>query len=170
MGIVSVRPLERRYDRPQREPSMKRFYLSFSTVALLIVLGITGPAIGQQNISGKWTSEFDSQVGHQKYTYDFKIDGEKLTGRAHRDVDGDVRDTQITEGKINGDDISFVEVLKTDDQELRIEYKGKIVGGELKLTRAVGDIATSDIVAKRLDESTTQPTTQPATQPAAGAQ
>ena len=137
---------------------MKRFKLPF----MLIILVLAGRAFAQPDISGKWTSEFDSQVGHQKYTFDFKIDGTKLTGTAHRDVDGDVRDTPITEGKITGDDISFVEVLKTDDQDLRIEYKGKIAAGELKLTRAVGDIATSDIVAKRLNDSTTQPTTQPA--------
>jgi hypothetical protein len=137
---------------------MKRFALPF----LLIVLALAGRAFAQPDISGKWTSEFDSQVGHQKYTFDFKIDGTKLTGTTHRDVDGDVRDTPITEGKITGDDISFVEVLKTDDQDLRIEYKGKIAPGELKLTRAVGDIATSDIVAKRPNDSTTQPATQPA--------
>jgi hypothetical protein len=113
---------------------MNSLKISLSAMLALILLGAsTAP-----DISGKWSSEFDSQVGHQKYTFDFKIDGEKLTGNAHRDVDGDVRDTPITEGKVTGENVSFVEVLKTDDQELRIEYKGKIDGEELKLTRAVG--------------------------------
>jgi hypothetical protein len=131
--------------------------------AALILMLTALPALAAPDITGKWTSEFDSQVGHQKYTFDFKLDGDKLTGTAHRDVDGDVRDTPLTEGKVTGDDITFVEVLKTDDQELRIEYKGKITDTELKLTRAVGDIATSDIIAKRPTDATTQPATHPAT-------
>jgi hypothetical protein len=137
---------------------MKSVRFLFAAVILML---IAIPALAAPDITGKWTSEFDSQVGHQKYTFDFKLDVEKLTGTAHRDVDGDVRDTPITDGKVAGDDITFVEVLKTDDQELRIEYKGKITDTELKLTRAVGDIATSDIVAKHATDATTKPATQP---------
>jgi hypothetical protein len=45
--------------------------------------------------------------------------------------------------------VSFVEIAKIQDNELRIEYKGKIVGDELKLNRKVGDITAYEIVAKR---------------------
>jgi len=96
----------------------------------------------------------------RKYLYEFKVDGEKLTGKAHRDVEGQKTDTDITEGKVSGDQISFVEMLKFNDQDLRIEYKGKIADDQIKLTRAVGDFATNDIVLKRA------PATQPATEPA----
>jgi hypothetical protein len=40
--------------------------------------------------------------------------------------------------------------VKIQDQEIRIEYKGKIAGDELKLHRKVGDITEYDIVAKRV--------------------
>ena len=57
-------------------------------------------------------------------------------------------DTPVTEGKIGSDGISFVEMLKLPDREIRIEYSGKLAGDELKLTRKVGDFATEQIVAK----------------------
>jgi hypothetical protein len=39
--------------------------------------------------SGKWTASFDTQIGKQNYTYDFKVAGTALTGRAKSD-NGDV--------------------------------------------------------------------------------
>ena len=33
-------------------------------------------------IAGTWTSEFDSQIGPQKYVYTFTEDGDKITGKA----------------------------------------------------------------------------------------
>ena len=50
------------------------------------------------------------------------------------------------------DEVSFTESLKVQDQEVVVEYKGKIVGDELKLHRKVGEIAEYDIVAKRVVE------------------
>jgi hypothetical protein len=106
-------------------------------------------SIRAADVTGKWKSEFDSQIGHLKYTYDLKADGEKITGKAFRDQDGQKAETELTEGKISGEEISFVEPLKFQDNTLRIEYKGKVNGNEMKLTRKVGDYGTTDIVAKR---------------------
>lgn len=102
------------------------------------------------DIDGKWKAEFDSQIGQQTYVFELKADGEKLTGKAARDVQGQKSDIILTEGKIAQGVVAFVEPLKIQDQELRIEYTGKIVGDELKLHRKVGEIAEYDIVAKRV--------------------
>ena len=59
----------------------------------------------------------------------------------------------ITEGKISTNGISFVEPLKFDDNELRIEYTGKVSGDEIKFHRKVGDFAEEDFVAKRVKEA-----------------
>ena len=100
-------------------------------------------------IDGKWRAEFDSQIGQQKYVFDLKADGSKLTGKASFERQGQKGEVEIKEGKIEKDEVSFVESLRFQDQELRIEYKGKIVGDELKLHRKVGQLAEYDIVAKR---------------------
>jgi hypothetical protein len=84
-----------------------------------------------------------------KYTYELKADGEKLTGKAFRELEGTKTTIDLVEGSIKGDEISFVELLKVEDQEIRIEYKGKLSGDEIKFTRKVADFATTEIVAKR---------------------
>ena len=101
------------------------------------------------DIDGKWTADFDSQIGRQKYVFELKADGEKLTGKATAERQGNTSTVELKDGKITKDEVSFVEPLKFQDQEIRIEYKGKIVGDELKLHRKVGDLAEYDIVAKR---------------------
>ena len=107
-------------------------------------------SIRAADIDGKWRAEFESQIGQQKYTFDLKADGEKLTGKASFERQNQKGEAELKDGKIAKDEVSFVETLKFQDQEIRIEYKGKIVGDELKLHRKVGDLAEYDIVAKRV--------------------
>ena len=104
------------------------------------------------DIDGKWKAEFDSQIGKQTYVFELKADGEKLTGKASREAQEQKSEQTLKEGKIAKDEVSFVEILKVQDQELRVEYKGKIAGDELKLHRKIGEIAEYDIVAKRVVE------------------
>jgi hypothetical protein len=102
------------------------------------------------DITGKWTTEFDSQVGQQKYIFEFKMDGTKLTGTAISKIaDAAETKTAITEGTVNGDDVAFVEPLNYQGQELRIAYKGKISGDEIKFSRMVGEQEGEKFVAKR---------------------
>ena len=98
------------------------------------------------DITGKWTSSFESQIGPQKYTFDLKVTGDTITGQATSDQRGAV---EIKEGKISGENVSFVELANIQGQDIRIEYNGKVSGDEMKLTRKVGDFATYEIVAKR---------------------
>ena len=119
------------------------------------------------DVAGKWKSEFDSQIGIQKYTYEFRVEGDKLTGKAIGERMGGTNEVVIKEGKVTGDDVSFVEPLKFEDQELRIEYKGKISGDEIKMKRNVGDFATEDLVLKRVKESEAKPAPKPEQKPAA---
>ena len=98
-------------------------------------------------VDGKWRAEFESQIGTQKYTYEFKAEGGKLTGKAINDQRGEVA---IKEGTVSGDEVFFVEDISFEGNSIRIEHKGKVVGDELRLTRKVADFATYDIVAKRV--------------------
>ncbi len=118
--------------------------------AILAVLILAGAIYANAaDISGKWAAEFDSQVGVQKYTFDFIVDGSKLTGKAISNIGGEVAQTEIQEGKIIGDEISFVENLKYQGMDLRIVYKGKVSGDEIKFSRTVADAGGEEFVAKR---------------------
>jgi len=112
-----------------------------------VIVAAMAAALLAADVTGTWTASFDTQVGVQKYTYTFKVDGNKLTGKAKSELA--MTETDIVEGTVNGDDISFVENLNFQDMPLRIVYKGKIAGDELKLTRTILDMFTEEAVAKR---------------------
>jgi hypothetical protein len=112
----------------------------------MFVVAVTSTICFAAGIDGKWKARFDTQVGTQNYTYDFHVDGNHLTGTATNDR-GQI---QITDGKIDGDTITFVEPLNFNGTDIRIEYTGKIDGDQIKFTRKVGDFATEELVAQRV--------------------
>lgn len=95
--------------------------------------------------SGKWTATFETPIGEQHYTYTFKVSGGEVTGTAKNDMG----ESAIQNGKLNGDTVTFVEMLKFEDNEIRIQYTGKISADEIKFTRQVGDFGTEEFTAKR---------------------
>jgi enterochelin esterase-like enzyme len=103
------------------------------------------------DMTGAWKSEFDSQIGRQKYVFTFKQDGTNLTGKANAEINDQKRETELKQGKVDGNTISFVEMLNFQDNEVRISYTGKIStnSDQIEFTREVGDFATEQIVAKR---------------------
>ncbi len=109
-----------------------------------------------KSAAGIWNAEFDTQIGKQKYSYTIKQDGDKLTGKATAEARGQTREVELKEVKVEGDKISLVEILSMGGNEIKITYTGSIAGGELKLTRAVGDFAKEDIVAKKGEKATVQ--------------
>lgn len=112
----------------------------------LVTLAATAAAFAA-DVNGTWKASFDTQIGVQNYTYTFKVEGNKLTGKAKSELAN--AETEIAEGAVNGDDISFVENLTFMDMPLRIVYKGKIAGDEIKFTRTILDMFMEELVAKR---------------------
>ena len=94
------------------------------------------------DVTGKWKASFQGQNGAIEVVYDFKVDGSKLTGT----VTSTRGEMPISEGKIDGNDISFT--IATD--EFRAATKGTISGDEIKLKIEAGD-RTFEMTAKRAD-------------------
>ncbi len=92
----------------------------------------------------QWKASISTPVGTMDYTFDFMFEGERLTGKATNSQFGAAA---IQEGKIKGDEITFVEMM---DGSIRIEYKGKISSDEIKFVRKAGDFGTEEFVAKRV--------------------
>jgi len=98
------------------------------------------------NISGTFTTTFDTAVGVQNYTYTFVAKDAQLTGKA-KSANGDVA---IEDGKIDGSKITFVENMPYQGQTLRVAYVGTIVSAdEIAFKRDVGGFVTEEFVAKR---------------------
>ncbi|MBL9166171.1 MAG: esterase family protein [Verrucomicrobiales bacterium] len=115
------------------------------------------------NFTGTWKSEFNTQIGVQKYTFVLKQEGTKLSGKAHSEIGDQKKESELTDTKVDGDKISFVELLNYQGNDLRITYSGKLAGNDIQFTRAVGDFAKEELTAKR-------DATAPAAQPSAGGQ
>jgi len=68
--------------------------------------------------------------------FSFKVDGMKLTGT----VVGPQGEYAIREGKINGDELSFVVIYGAlSGNEVKMVYKGKASLNEIAFTRAIPD-------------------------------
>jgi hypothetical protein len=117
-------------------------------VLLAFLLSLVLPA-GAAGLAGKWTTEFDSQIGVQKYVFEFKNDGDHLTGQATFDHSFGKGTVQLREIKVDGDKVSFNEPFTMDGNEIVIAYHGTLADDEMKLTRNVGDFATEQLVVKR---------------------
>ena len=116
---------------------------------LLLLAGlVTLPAIALADAAGTWTATFDTQIGEQSYTYEFAVDGAALTGTA-KSANGEV---EITDGSVEGDTITFVENMSYQGMDLVITYKGELVSDdEIRFTRMVGEFATEEFVARRVE-------------------
>jgi hypothetical protein len=101
------------------------------------------------DLAGRWTAEFDTQVGQQKYTFQLAVAGEKVTGKAFFERMGGKGEADLQEGKFVGDQVSFVETFDAMGSPVRIEYAGTVKGDEIAFTRKVGDFATEQFVARR---------------------
>src|SRR3954469_19049491 len=121
-----------------------RFLLA---VLAALVLTVTPGRAVAVDISGTWTASFDTQIGKQNYTYQFAVKDGALTGTAKSDNG----ETALKDGKVDGDTVTFVEMLNFQGTEIRIDYSGKITSDdEIKFTRQVADFATEELVATRV--------------------
>jgi hypothetical protein len=107
---------------------MKTRIAALSACLVLALLTVAWAA----DVSGKWTAEVPGRQGAtQTTTINLKADGAKLTGT----ISGRQGDTEISEGKVSGDDISFVVVREFNGNTIKMLYKGKVAGDEIKFTR-----------------------------------
>jgi len=83
------------------------------------------------DVNGKWVAQVPGQGGQtRETTFNFKVEDGKLTGT----VSGRQGDTPISDGKIDGDNISFSRSINAQGNNIKINYKGKVSGDEIKFT------------------------------------
>jgi hypothetical protein len=103
---------------------------------LIATLVLFAVSVFAADVTGKWTAtqpagKKGGQGKGNPVTFNLKAEGDKLTGS----IDMGRRSVPIVDGKINGDEISFSAPMKTRDQEVKVQYRGKVVGDEIQFTR-----------------------------------
>ena len=114
-----------------------------SLLAALIAFGALAQGAG---VAGTWTASFDTQVGKQEYTYTFKVDGGTLTGTAKGNL---IADSVVSDAKLDGNTITFVEKGSYMGMPLEFKYTGEIAGSEIKFKRELMGFPAEEFVAKR---------------------
>jgi hypothetical protein len=116
---------------------------------LLAALVLIAPLVASApDISGSWTTTIDTMMGPIAYTYDFKVDGTKLTGTATTDK----TPVTIEQGRVEGEALSFLENRDIEGLgRTHIAYTCKITSADaLACHREVGVIASEDFIVERL--------------------
>lgn len=101
------------------------------------------------DLTGRWTSRFDSQIGEQNYTYVFATEAGQLTGTATYEHSMGKGEVKLKDIKLDGDKVSFTETVSLGGNDLVITYSGQVDGDVMKLTRQVGEFATEQITVQR---------------------
>ena len=128
--------------------------LLFVVTTILLILAIGAFAA---DVSGKWTYEQAGRNGGpgRPVTITLKQDGNKLTGSVPgfgRGGDNPPPPSEITNGKVDGDKVSFEIVREMGGNKMTTKYTGTVSGDELKLhvaTETPNGARESDVVAKR---------------------
>ncbi len=111
-------------------------------IALSALMG--AGIVSAADVDGTWVGT----VGQSQVTFELKANGDKLTGTLDNAAAPGA--TEIRDGKVKGDEISFNVVRTLNNAETTVPWTGKLVGDELRLQRgAVAGNALAEVVAKR---------------------
>jgi hypothetical protein len=76
------------------------------------------------DITGNWKATLDMGGQSMERTFTFKQDGAKLTGETTSSMLGK---STITDGKVDGDTVTFSITGNMQGQDTKLTYKGKII-------------------------------------------
>lgn len=105
------------------------------TLRLVLITALAVVATFAADITGKWKTTMNTPNGVREGFMTLKVDGEKLTGTMNSQRGA----VDIQDGKVNGDDISFSVTRRFQDNDVKVLYKGKVSGADMKLTMTMGD-------------------------------
>jgi hypothetical protein len=120
-------------------------------IALALLVVTLGAATTlAADITGKWKGTVETPRGAQELSFDFHADGAKLTGT----VTSPRGTSDITEGKIDGNTITFQQKISFNGNDFTIDYSGKVDGDTIKFTRTRtgSDQPPTEFTATRVKE------------------
>jgi hypothetical protein len=120
---------------------------STRVLGLAVLLSLLATLAWAADVTGTWKAQIPGRDGTpSETTFTFKVAGATLTGT----VTTPRGESAISDGKIDGDNISFVVIRKFQDKEMKMTYKGAVAGNEIKFTVVrEGSDRTQEFVAKK---------------------
>jgi len=116
------------------------------TLVLPALLGLFALVASAADVTGKWVAQVPGRGGNAtETTFNLKQDGSTVTGT----VSGGRGDQPISDGKVEGDKISFNVNLEFNGNKITQAYTGTVSGDEMKLTRGGGRGNPIEFTAKK---------------------
>lgn len=112
---------------------------------LLAVLALCALPALAADVTGTWKGSAETPNGTIERTFVFKQTGTTLTGESTSEMMGK---STITDGKVEGDNVSFSMTVKFQDNEMKLDYSGKVTGNEMKLHVDAGGFAIDYVLKK----------------------
>jgi hypothetical protein len=116
---------------------MRKFMFGF------LLMTLTTATAFAADFNGKWAAQIQGPKRTQTITFDLHVDGSTLTGQIILPHGS----SNITDGKVNGDSITFTQVTDRQGTAVTTTYTGKAVGDTIKFSRTTGDKPAVEFVA-----------------------
>jgi hypothetical protein len=119
-----------------------------SFLTLVSVLVLSALALMAADVTGKWAAEVQGRNGQTRnVSFAFKQDGSTLTGTM---VGPMGREVAITNGKVDGDNLSFDVNMEFQGNAVTIHYTGTVEGDSIKMkSQREGSDRTQEFTAKK---------------------
>ena len=100
------------------------------------------------DVTGKWTYEMEGRNGAMTGTINLQADGSTLTGT----VSGRGGETEISDGKNDGDNVSFTVIRELNGNKMTMKYTGTVTGDgiKFKVESPGSDRPAREFVAKKV--------------------
>lgn len=133
--------------------------LMLSAILALGFLAQAHAADQSSDAAGTWTWTMKGRQGgpDRKMTLKLKVEGDKVTGKLNSPGrDGQDRETEIKDGKLKGDELSFTVTREMNGNSITSKYNGKVsadaIKGKIEFERN-GEPISRDWEAKRASET-----------------
>lgn len=113
--------------------------------ALALGLTLLAATAAAADIDGKWAGTLTTPMGDVPVGFTFKADGAMLAGTT---TGPDGMDVKITDGKIDGSNLSFTVTFDFGGMPLMLNYKGVMSEGQIKFTIDFGGMPMEFSVKK----------------------
>ena len=120
--------------------------ISLARASVFAVSALAAGIAFAADVSGNWTASFETQVGTQTYTFDLHAQGNALTGKTKGNLTGE---NPISDGKVDGNKISFVEKATYQGMPLVFNYTGELKGDQIHFKRELMGFMPEEFDAKR---------------------
>jgi hypothetical protein len=110
--------------------------------ALVMMIGLAVPALAA-DVTGKWVGNVETPNGPLELTYEFKSEGETLTGT----VASSMGSLPLNKGKIAGDTLTYEVAI--ENSVITHEARINAAGDEITI-KATGEWGTSEYKVKKV--------------------